>query len=988
MVGLCIGLNGFGQTNTSDSTSAIPVDTTQVIEDSTSQRNLLPDQVNVFFNQDKKELKKGEIITNVMEIINNSSESQRFIVDILAPGGWRNFTEEKIFELGPQEKAFLPVLLIPTGLMNSNTEIIINTFLINDRDEQIATNYFTLFTKKQISWEASINDGQRIYFRNGETTKDFDYQIANTGNFTQDIMVTHSLNTGFMLLKDTNNQILDDQAKVIQLESLQDTTFTYRASVLDYKNRNFKKVSLLNHNPNANLEYKKYSVYINSSEPKGLGKDVYKKGNKVDLIKLPNVSRVNPYGYPNLPLTIEANIQNVLSDYTFMSVNLRGYKQLSADASLSYYAQLNYSGTYWNTNVYTTVPWYVGYHNSRTSIEVGQVNGNMLGLYNFGQGIKASHKYFNRHKTSAFYVKDPGIFKTARTESYGIGHEFKLSEAFKISGKAGRSENKQTNTTIDAISLNPSFRIGKSQHFNFFGATTNRSLNAPGVPPTPVQGYLVGGNYSTFYFDNKVRTNLSARYNDPNYSYGAIERLTGTHRSSIKVNRKLEMFINNNYQNLTSYNTIGNNTGYYQNLLYNNVIFSTPTRFGSFQPGVFYDFTDYLDYRLHSRGLSMRFSNFDYNKNFMSSFFIRAGYNDPIDYPEISDFFSMEMSALVRLRVWNLSANYQYGANSNISLLNMQREGITPQNLRVSLQNQYQFKNPHFILESVVTYRYNNRFDGHNLGLYPQMYYYTNSGWRFGVQAFFNLSSSDYSSVYDSYNLNNTRNDQGPTSSSNFNMNVNVKKDVGIPIPFVKNKHASNHLVAFYDVNGNHQREKDEPLMENVIVRIGNNEVITNKKGEASLENVPVGRYSFSTISLDKIEGWFANIDDSITVQNSGLVYVPFVRGVKVYGDVNLDRQEIAIADKDKVFDMSRIKVSAVGEKTYNTLTDIDGHFEFYLPNGNYTITMDEGILDGTYKLSRNNIPLELKSTQDGVYVSFYIVEKRRKVKFKSFDKD
>ena len=58
------------------------------------------------------------------------------------------------------------------------------------------------------------------------------------------------------------------------------------------------------------------------------------------------------------------------------------------------------------------------------------------------------------------------------------------------------------------------------------------------------------------------------------------------------------------------------------------------------------------------------------------------------------------------------------------------------------------------------------------------------------------------------------------------------------------------------------------------------------------------------------------------------------------------------------------------------------------MPNGDYIITMDESILGNKYKLSRNNIPVTLKSTQDGVYVSFYIVENKKKVIIKEFNND
>tara|TARA_R110002050_G_scaffold204327_2_gene339705 strand:+ start:10589 stop:13609 length:3021 start_codon:yes stop_codon:yes gene_type:complete len=980
------GINGDTLTAIDGDTPTTKVDSVIVAahEVAKKERELIPNQVNVFFNNEKMELKKGEIISNVLQVVNKTAEEQIFMVNILFPAGWMNLSDNKAYRLQPEEKIFIPVLLIPQRMMNSNTEILINAFLVNQQDEQLAATYFTMFTKKHISWEATIEEGARIYFRNGETEKDFTYSIMNTGNFDQDILMSHKTNGGDVILKDTNDRVLSDRAATITLMPGHDTTITYRASTQDYQKRNFKKISIQNHNPNADLNFKKHTVFINSSEPKGLGSDIYKKGNKVDIVKLPNAVKVSPYGYPNLPLTIEANVQNVLSDFTFMSLDLRGFKQINKNTSIAYNAQLNYSQAYWNDNLLKSVPWYIGYFNQNTTVEVGQVSGNLIGVYNYGQGIKASHSYLGKHKTSAFYVRDPSIFKEARTESFGFGQEFKLSENFKITAKAGRGINNFTNTTIDVATLNPSFNIRKKVFLNFSGAVSDRKVGA--VRPISTKGYLVGANVSTNYFHKKIKTSLSARYNNPTFSYGTFERLTGNHRTSFQVNPNLNIYIDNNYQRMISFNTTGNNVAFKQELMYNNVVFSTSNKYGTFQPGIFYNITDYLANRVHSRGLTMRFSNFDFQKNILSSVFVKAGYNDPMDIAAKSDYFTFEMSGLIRYRVWDFSVKYNYGALSTNALVNMQREGITPQSFRLSVQNQHQFKNPHYLLENALTYNFNNRFDGHNLGLYPKFYYFTNSGWRYGVQMNYNYASSNYGSIYESYNpgapINGSR---GATSNHNVNLSVSVKKEFGIPVPFAKKQHASNTIVAFYDVNGNHMKEKDEPVMENIIVRINGSEVITNAKGEAEMANMPVGRYPFSIIALDKMEGWFADISDSITVLNSGTINIPFVRGVKVYGDVILDRQQIAVADKDKVFDMSRIKITATGGKVYNTLTDIDGHFEFYLPNGNYTLTMDETILGETYKLSKNNIPLTLKTSQDGVYMSFYIVEKRRKVKFKSF---
>ena len=124
-----------------------------------------------------------------------------------------------------------------------------------------------------------------------------------------------------------------------------------------------------------------------------------------------------------------------------------------------------------------------------------------------------------------------------------------------------------------------------------------------------------------------------------------------------------------------------------------------------------------------------------------------------------------------------------------------------------------------------------------------------------------------------------------------------------------------------------------------------------------------------------------------IFINEDGINYIPFVRGIKVYGDIIIDRQKIAVTD-DKKLDLSRIKISAIkGDKIYNTLTNKNGRFEFYLPFGSYTVTMDEVILNDRFRVTRNNLPIKLRNEQDEVYVSFYIIEKRGKVIFKDFTK-
>ncbi len=970
-------------TTISNTTPQINQDSTTALQGSEN------DKILTGFNYAEIELKQGEIISNVLKVYNNSNENIKFTLDVLSPGSWTQLTgNDSQYEVLVGDTLFIPIILVPTKLMNGNTEIIINTFIMGEDNQQIGNNFFTLKTKKSISWNVNFEPSNRFYFKNGETTKKFNYSIENTGNYKQDIFVSYKTLKGDIMLTDTNDIMLKEPNFTLSLEPNEDTTLTYKTSIITDKERNYRKISINSYLPNTSLEYKKYSMYINSSEPKSIQEGAFKKGNKVDFIKLPNQAKVDNYSYPYLPLIVEATAQNLLDVNSFMSLNMRGFKQLNEKASLSYFAQLNYSRNYYTNNYLTNSPWYVGYFDDKKTIEVGQLSGNIIGITGYGKGVRATYSYLEKHKTGIFYVKSPGIFGPVRNESYGLFHTYRHNDYFNITGKFGRQTNYIGNKNINSFSLLPNFNIQRRHFFSFIGALTRREDDNINAQVAPYVGYLVGGNYSSQFIDKKLKVNFGGRYNDKNFSTGAYKRLSFNHRSSYKLNSLWDVYLANRYQNVHTYNTYTNTLFYKQELLTNNLVFSTKTDRGAYQPGVFYDYRDFLNSRLHMRGLSFRYSTFNFLHNFLGSAFFRAGYSLPVDVIEqdYKNYFTFQFSSLLRYRVWSFTTRYNYGAFSVSSLQTQLYRGVTPQWVRLSLQNQHQFKNKHLVLQSSVIYNYGNVYKNHSIGLFPELFYFTNSGWRFSLRGNYSFNSSNYGSVYTSDTLI-VANLEEPerTTNQNFTLGATVRKEFGIPIPFVKKVSASVDFVSFYDINGNGEKDKDEPSIENVVIRMGAKEVITNNEGKAALKNIPVENYDFRVFALDELTGWFPDVKDSLFVVSNTTQYIPFVRGVKVYGDVVIDRQKIAVADTSKPFDLSRIKITATNGKTYNTLTDINGRFEFYMPNGEYIITMDENILGSKYTLTRNNIPLTLKNTQDGVYVSFYIIEKRKKVIIKEF---
>ena len=963
--------------------TSTPIDSTKTGLDGSETDKLLTG-----YNKKNIELKTGEIISNVLKVYNNTNETQKFTLDLIHPGSWQNLAASNVpYEVKSRDTLFIPIILVPNKLINGNTEVIINAFLIDLDNQQIANNYFTLHTKKKISWDVSVEPSNIFYFKNDETQKDFEYRIENTGNYKQDIFVSYKTLRGDLMLADSNDVIIKNPNYTISLESRADTTLKYRASILTNRERNYRKISINSYVPNTNYYYKKYSLYINSAEPKSLDKGAFKKGNKVDFVKLPNQTKVEEYGYPHLPLIVEATAQNLLDVNSFMSVNLRGFKQLNKKASLSYFAQLNYNRNYYTNNFLTNSPWYVGYFDDRKSIEVGQISGNVIGINGFGKGIKGSYSYLEKHKTGGFYVKSPGFFGPVRTESYGLFHTYTHNEYFNITGKFGRQTAYASNRSINSFSLLPNFNIQRKHFFSLLGAMTVRQDYNINTPSDPFYGYLVGGNYSSQFFQKKLKFNIGSRYNDRNFSTGAFKRLSINQRTGYHINEKWDSYLSTNYQNIQTYNTITTLPGYKQEMLFNNLIFTTRTERGSYQPGVYYDYRDYLSSRIHARGVSFRYSTFNFLQNFLVSAFVKTGYTVPIDFEDRKNYYTFEFSSLMRYRVWNFTSRYNYGALSTTAFNTQAYRGITPQMVRLSLQNQHQFKNKHLVLESNVIYNYGNVFSNHSIGFFPEIFYFTNNGWRFSLRGNYTFNTSNYGSIYSTDTLVIANFDENHERNflQNFTVGATVKKEFGIPIPFIKKTAASIDFISFYDINGNGIQEKDEPTIENVVIRMGPKEVITNNKGQAEIKNIPKDTYPYFVKALDELQGWFPDVKDSLMVIADNKQYIPFVRGVKVYGDVVLDRQKIAVADTSKPFDLSKIKITATNGKTYNTLTDVKGKFEFYMPNGEYIITMDESILGNKYKLSRNNIPLTLKNTQDGVYVSFYVVENRKKVVVKEF---
>ena len=134
------------------------------------------------FTRPSFELKKGRIVSNVLKVVNHSQRDIKFTVDALFPGGWTRIDDaNKLYTAQPRDTAIVPILISPTKLINGDTEIIINTFIISEDGQQIGNNFFTLTTTKKVAWGIGLKNNTTYYFKNDENFKDFKFTIDNNG---------------------------------------------------------------------------------------------------------------------------------------------------------------------------------------------------------------------------------------------------------------------------------------------------------------------------------------------------------------------------------------------------------------------------------------------------------------------------------------------------------------------------------------------------------------------------------------------------------------------------------------------------------------------------------------------------------------------------------------------------------------------------------------------------------------------------------------
>lgn len=950
------------------------------------------------------EYEEMAVISNVLKIKNNTTKEFIFTMKISFPSGWRTLnSSEKTYTLPPNDSLF-----IPTRLLTSNksalggTKYNINVFIATNEGRQLAVVSFLAGRPKKSNWQMHILPRPRIYFLNGENVASFQVKLSNEGDEEEQLILSASKIGKDFMVSDTSGKFLKRNFLEFTLPAFSDTLVPFKIQIQKPK-RNFKRIDTYSYLPDSQEEEKRYGLFFKTSEvgiklgkpqSKSNNVDFVKLANSIDFVKLNDATRVNQYGSAVIPVTMIANINNILGQQPIMNTIFYGNTMLDKKSRINYFLQTGFTYYKYNRRTMSGTNGIVSYYHEKGFVSVGSGVGlnfdNLRGITN-GRGIAGGYQITPKQIVGAYFVRNGQTFFNYQSTSFGASYGLKIN-AIRL-GLGYDRTNYVNGAFSNGLNANYFMPIGKHQSFgaigqfaivNFLGNNTNRS-------------YL-SIYYNANYLKGKGTTGLSYSYREGNSGFGSGLLINNENKStnigltnSYRIKKGLQLSLIDNYNIYTI-------PGFAQkNILFNNVLTLAlpPKSKISYNPGAYLSYSNYFSEKLLSSGLQLSINTYNPEENFRLGFFLKGGYNKLLSSPELGTFFTAQTNTFLSYRTWNLNLRYFYGPQGVINIayaLNGQR--VYPQTFSSSIGNQYQFNNKHFIWENTLNYTYVNVNNRHNMGLFSQLYYITTRGWRFNLNISYNYNISNsykYSYSQGSVNNYNIEPTDEKLKNQNIQIGIGIKKDFAIPLPkkLRKTSFTNANFKAFLDINGNKKFDVDEIPLENIVLRLNDFEVLTNVKGEASFINIGLGTYRLQALPLVDVGAWFPIITDSIQIAGEGVIYIPFSQGVQILGNVYLDREKFS-KDIQQNIDVSRMKIFLVDSlgKVITSITDNRGNFKFYVPYGNYILKFDEKILGTGFELTQNDIPVKLSEGMESFYHTFFIIEKKRRVINKKFGPD
>lgn len=963
-------------------------------------------QLSCDFSEKEVEYEEVAALSNVLKIYNKTSKALTIKLKVIAPAGWKSVgNADKQYSIESHDTLFLPVrLLANTQRVKGGFKYNIMAAVTVVENGQVVTSSFVAGKPKIVSMKMEMRPGNRLYFLNGRSFIPFKVEMINDGNERQDMLLTLNKIGNDVMITDSLGKFLQKKYTQLSVKAFSDTLLPFGLALLS-EVRNQRRVDTYGYIFDQDDRARQHTVFVKAIEPGPAPQSDDKKATSkarisktVEFIKLNSNRKVSEFNGDVFPLTVMANLNQLFNQQPVLNVTMNGRKIIDQKSYLTYFTQNTFSYYKITEQSYRQAFGQFGYFHEKGSVQIG--TGVQLSmpqvrtLGTSGLGFSGNYIVAKGHKIGASFSNKSGTALNLKNSTYNLAYSGNFKKIVSGVGISVSHNNSQYRTGIASFGI--SAPIGRIQTISLRGSYETYKTDS-----TTYKGILLSANYGIRYLKDNANSRIQFMYHKMpgfiagNDSLATKPMINAGVFNTFQIKKLLTINAQHNYFDNPIYDprTVRyQNNKFLSNLIFVGFIKRSRT---NVVPAIYLNYSQYFQQNLLAQGLQFNISRSDIEKNVRIGLTLKGGFNKLLSHPNFGTFFTSQINSFANYKTWNLNMRYFYGPQSQFDVLStLSRNTKYSQVMFVSVGNQYQFKNKHFILENTFSYNYVYLNLRQTTSIFSQFYYFAQGGWRFNLNFTCNYNVSD--NIKYTYNSSAAGNYQSETAGEKqkdltVQFGLGIKKELGVPLPkkLVKHKYTTARFKAFLDLNGNRQFDSDEAALENIVIRLNDYEAQTDANGEAAFVNLQMGNYQLQILNLESLGAWFPIKNDSIDINNPGLNYVPFSRGVQIAGNVELNREKFSAGMKGNI-DVSRIKIFVIDTagKTITTLTDKQGEFTFYLPYGRYIIRFDESVLGQEFELAENDVALQLVSGIENYYHTFFITERVRKVKTKKFGAD
>ncbi len=934
--------------------------------------NTSSNQIDISFYRNRIESAANKSIFNILIIKNNADTKFKGKLMYTQPTDWKIIGKNELeVDIPANDSIKLPIRVIVSNNVVGEVgyAIIANLY---DKDVKPLSSKYCFVTIPRVS-KLNIKAPRRmVYFDNKTETARFKYFVSNKGNTGENVQI----------------QVKSEKNLSIESESL-DKTFAYEFNIPAHKDTAIDvRIKLDEEMPNRDSYKVDVSVFTQDS--------LYK--NNIWLIKVDDIyNHIIPEN--NKCAIVELTTSDLLSDdkprYSLMA---KGTVLFKNNLDLYYYLHKNNLSNSWED--YYDQRFYIGLKNNMFDVQAGTVE-SLFNEYIYGLGVQAElYNIGNRGlRFKGFYSQNNQSTQTA----YGGEISYNLLKHVRTSIGYLQNDisNFQTFSKILLTGLRLSFLKKNSLDIKSFISQTNYSFDSTFTKNGVGIISIYSGNF------NRLRASARLEYGSPDYTGISQGKLIAN--TNIGYNLENNQYLNFLYSKQDNINKLTNNklgedkakTTYdaFQ-LMYNkkltkhiSIYVGPVLRFEKFN-FPYIDTIPNLYFKTYSprAELSLKYNNHN------SKLYIRPTFN--VGQVSVQNAMNIENAKNTNYMTYSLYLNALY---KSARLYFIYRNGPN------GIYNQYYYYTSNyftkwlFLMPSYNRYFFNDRLNLDLRATYRLDIQNKSNGLNFTTNLTMLLAPTWTLRTLASLSSN-TRYDKQNNRASKYTsayLEVAIRKEFNCKQP--RFQYHDLKIKFFKDLNGNRQKEDNEPGIKNVLAEIepdyeleaknavtnkdfASTKLLTGPDGIVTYNNIVNGHYKIKYILIGDEIGNFNRAEQyyPFSIDKDKVINIPYLENNRIVGKVILNRSPISSLGK---LDVSNIRIIAEDTQghTYSALTNKKGEFIIYAPITDHYVVRINNIFSENFDLQQPEFIVKFNGYKQ-FEVSFVFNEKRRKIVFNTME--